>query len=157
MHIYVYKSGFTLVEILVVLALVVVVGKFALMISFDTYRDSSYHADRAYLIAALQHARALSVDNVCEGNDCESGVPHGVSIQSDEYVIFQGVSYAARDPSLDEVIGADPTIVRTGLIEVVFAPGSGDVSSPGYFTLTDASGHTSTVTIGNYGQIFWSD
>ena len=146
----------TMIEILVVLALVVIVGTLALMVSFDTYRDSSFHADRAQVLAALQHARALSVDDVCDGSGCTSGVPHGVSIQSHEYVVFQGASYAARDPSLDEVIDANPAIARAGLLEVVFDPETGDVSLPGTITLADTSGHTSIITIGEYGQLLWS-
>jgi len=152
-----HQTGFTLVEVLIVIVLVVIIAKFALTVSFDTYRASSYHADRAYLIAALQHARALSVNDVCEGAACTSGAPHGVSIQTDRYIVFQGSSYAARDPSFDEVIGVNPAIDRTGLDEVVFIPGSGDVSIPGDIALTDLSGRTSTVTIGSYGQISWSN
>lgn len=151
------NQGLTLIEIMVVLGLMAVVGSFALMVSFDAYRDSSYHADRAALIAALQHARAESIDDVCEGEACTGGTPHGVSIEPSRYVIFQGLSYASRDADADEIIDADPTISHSGLSEVVFAISSGDVAQTGDILLTDASGHTSTTTIGSEGQISWTN
>ena len=147
----------TLVEIIVVLALVVIIGKFTLMISFDTYRDTSYHTDRSYLIAALQHARAESVDDICEGDSCTDSAAHGVYIHDDQYVIFQGTSYAAHDPSFDEIVEANPRTIRSGLSEIVFAPGSGDATPSGDIVLADPSGRTSTTTIGAYGQIFWTN
>ncbi len=151
-----HKNGFTLIELLVVLVLVIVVGRFALIVSFDRYRRASYHVDRAYLIAALERARSLALNDVCEGGSCAGGVSHGVSIRPDSYVIFQGASYATRDPSFDEVVEANSTIVRSGLSEIVFAPESGDVSQSGAIVLVDSSGRTSTTTIGSYGQISWT-
>lgn len=150
-------GGFSLAEILVVLALVFVVGRFAIMISFDTYKGASYHVDRAYLIAALQHARAEAINDLCEGNACTNGTSHGVSIQTDRYVIFQGTSYVTRDPSYDESIEANPSILRSGLSEIVFAPESGDAMPTGDIVFTDQTGRSSKITIGSYGQIFWSN
>ena len=152
-----HTGGFTLVEILIVLALIVIIGKFALMISFDTYRGASYHTDRSYFVAVLEHARTLSIDDVCEGSACTGGMPHGVSIQNNRYVMFQGTKYSARDPSLDEITEANPSIIRSGLSEIVFAPGSGNVLQAGDIILTDPSGRTSTITIGAYGQILWTN
>jgi prepilin-type N-terminal cleavage/methylation domain-containing protein len=151
------SGGFTLTEILLVLALIVIVGRFALMISFNTYRGASFHTDRAYLISALQHARAQAENNVCAGSTCTSGASHGVSIETHRYVVFQGSSYATRNPAYDEPIEANPTIIRNGLSEIIFAPGSGDATPTGDIVLSDPSGRSSTITIGNYGQIFWNN
>ncbi len=147
----------TLIEIMVVLGLIAVVGSFALLVSFDTYRDSSYQADRATLIAALEHARAESIDDVCEGEVCTGGAAHGVSIEPGQYVIFQGTSYASRDADADEVLDADPTVSHSGLLVVVFATSSGNAVQSGAISLTDSSGATSAITIGTEGQISWSN
>ena len=146
-----------MIEVLVVLALALIVGGFALMVSFDAYRHASYHADRASLIAALEHARAESIDNVCDGAVCASSAAHGVSIQDDRYVIFQGPEYASRLVDADESIDANPAIAHSGLSEVVFATSSGDVMDTGTIVLADASGITSTISIGSEGQIIWSN
>ena len=150
-------GGMTLVEVVIVLALMVVVGNFALLISCSSYRGVSYHTDRANLVAALEHARAQAIDDVCDGSACSDGAPHGVSIQSDRYVIFQGSSYSTRDMSLDEVVEANSSITHSGTPEVTFSAGSGDVIAPGLIVLSDAYGRTSTTTIGEFGQISWTD
>jgi prepilin-type N-terminal cleavage/methylation domain-containing protein len=151
------QQGLTLLEILVVLGIFTIVGSFALVVSLDTFRDTSYHADREALIASLEHARAEAVDDICDGASCATGSPHGVSIQADRYVIFQGSSYVARDMGEDEIIDANPAITHSGLAEVVFATSSGDVVNPGDIVLIDTSGRISTTTIGSYGQISWSN
>ena len=151
------NRGMTLIEILVVLGLFTIIGSFALPVSLSMVRDSSYHADRASLIAALQHARAESVDDACAGSSCNAGAPHGVSIQPHTYVIFQGPHYASRDAVQDEVIDANPSVGHGGVSEIIFAPSSGDVAAPGEIVLTDASGHASTITVGSEGEIIWSN
>jgi Tfp pilus assembly protein FimT len=159
MHIRLHSSqrGLTLFEILIVLGLMTTLATLTLFISFGTYRDSSYHDDRAMLIAALQHARAESIDDVCIGTTCVTGMPHGVSIQEDRYVVFQGTSFVSRYTDADQVIEANPNINRTGLIEILFAPSSGNAQITGTITLSDMSGHVSTTTIGSQGQILWSN
>jgi prepilin-type N-terminal cleavage/methylation domain-containing protein len=157
MHVNSHTNGFTFIEVIIVLALVVVIGRYALLVSFDTYRDSSYHTDRSSLIGILQHARAESINSICEGNECTGGVPHGVSIQADRYVLFQGASYASRDSNVDSIFEVNPTISHSGLSEILFASVSGNVAHAGDVTLTDLTGHTSTITIGSEGQISWSN
>lgn len=157
MNICSHKGGFTFIEVMVVLALVVVIGKLALVVSFDTYHSSSYHIDRASLIGMLQHARAEAINNRCEGSGCAGGMPHGVSIQPNRYVLFQGVDYISRDRDADTIIEANPSISHSGMSEIVFATSSGNVQSAGHITISDVSGLVSTITIGNEGQIFWSN
>ena len=157
MYIHSYKSGFTLVEMLVVLALIVIVGNFALLVSFDTYRASSYESDRGSLISLLHHARAQAVDDVCAGSGCMHGAAHGVSIQADKYVLFQGSTYASRDVDEDSVVDTNPSVVHGGLSEVVFEPSSGNPLVTGDVVLMTANGHQSTITIGREGQIGWTN
>ena len=152
-----FKSGLTLLEILIVLGLMTIIGSLTVFVSLSTYRDSSFHTDRATLIAALQHARAESIDDVCRGPACIAGMSHGVSIQSGRFVIFQGGSYVSRYEGADQVIEANPTIMRTGLTEVIFATSSGNALVAGTITLTDTNDHSSTITIGSDGQIIWSN
>jgi len=150
------SAGFTLMEILVVMALLAAVGSFALFVSADSYRGETFRSDRAALIAALQHARAMAMHGVCAGDACTEGAPHGVAIEPDRYVLFQGSKYAARDSREDLVIPADPAVSHEGLSEVVFADASGDAQEAGDITLTDTAGHASVITIGLEGQIVWT-
>jgi len=146
----------TFIEVLVVLTLIAIVGRTALLVSFDSYRGSSFRSGRDNLIEALEHARAQAMNNVCLGASCAGASPHGVSIEGDHYVIFQGGSYAHRDAGVDEIIDASPTLSYQGPSEIVFATSSGEVSQLFSITLRDTSGHSSTITIGTEGQISWT-
>jgi len=146
-------GGFSLIEILIVMALVGLVGGFALFVSMETFRGSSFHADRDLLIAALQRARAESMNNTCLGS-CSDGLAHGVHIQSDKYVVFQGNTYNAADP-LNQSYESSPATTKTGATDILFAQLSG-ASAGGTITLTGSS-RTSVVTVGTEGQISWTN
>ena len=150
------KRGFTLVEIMIVMAFVAIVGSFTMLMSMDTYRSYNFHTERDLAIAALQHARALAMGNTCTGGTCTTGKAHGVSIQADKYVIFQGDTYATRDASEDSVIQANVAVAHSGLLEIVFTQLSGNSTTPGTITFSDAT-RSSSITIGAQGQIFWSN
>lgn len=158
------KAGFTLIEVVIVLGLVVLIAGTGLFIDFDNLRGRLFHSDKETLIAALQHARSQAVASICRGEDCEdflSGRPHGVKIFNDRFVLFQGDSYDDRDPGVDAEIEANGNIDKDCAAidcEVVFAVLSGDVANPGEIVLTDTtSSRSSTITVGVEGQIFWDD
>ena len=141
------------------MGLLVLVSACTLLAGMDWYRSFNAHSDSDLLVTALQHARAESMHNTCLGSRCVDGAPHGVAVRPSDhpnaYIIFQGPSYAARDASADVILEASPASAATGLAEVVFAPGSGDVSAPGDIVLAEA-GRTTTITVGSEGQISWT-
>ena len=99
-------NGFTLIEVVIVMALVVLVAGFGLFVSMESYRGYSFRTERDNLIGTLQEARSEAVNNMCFGASCTDGRAHGVHIGVNQYVLFQGESYASRDASADEVITA---------------------------------------------------
>ena len=151
-----HSAGFTLIEIIVVIGMLALVGSFGLLISMESYRGSTFRADRALLISLLQHARSDALNSVCRGacigNDAAA---HGVHIEGASYTVFQGATYAAGGP-LNQAFEASPAVTRSGLVDVVFAPLTGDSLTTGTITLT-GEGHTSDVIIGAEGQITWSN
>ena len=150
------KGGFTLFEIIVVMAFIAIVGTFTLLVSMDSFQSYNFHTERDILVAALQHARAQAVGNVCLGAGCTTGKAHGVSIQTDKFVIFQGTSYATRDAAMDAVLQANTTIIHSGISEVVFSELSGNSPTPGTLTIS-SQGKSSDITIGALGQIIWTN
>ena len=107
------QSGFTMLEILVVIGLVLMLSTVTLLVSFDTYRGSNFRNDRDLLLATLERARAQSINNLCVGSTCnvvQNSRPHGVAIrpngQPNSYVVFQGASYAT---ALRTIFLADST------------------------------------------------
>lgn len=157
-----FSRGMTLIEVLVVLALAAMIGGFALFMSMETYRGTSFRSDRDLLVSLLERARAQAVNNLCIGV-CTNGKPHGVAIRPSDhpnsYVGFQGNSYLTRDVAVDDIFDASPVVAATGLTEAVFASLAGTSTTLGGFsvTLTDAGGHSSAITVSALGQIIWTN
>ena len=157
-------NGFTLVEIVIVLALVAVVGSVSLFFGLDSFRAYAFHSDRDLLVATLEHARAEAIGNQCQANSesvCVDGRPHGVRIDADRIHLFQTVAampdYTHRDASVDAVFVSNEHTTFGGDSEVVFSQLSGDVATPAAITVTEAGGRISTITIGAEGQISWTN
>ena len=147
-------AGFTMIEVLVVMGLVAIVGSLALFLSMDSYRASSFRADRDLLITLLQHARAQAIHNVCASPSCTDGKPHGVHIQSDAYVLFEGSSYAPED-AMNAPFQHSPLTSVSGP-DIVFSALSGNPVATGTITLT-AARHTSVITVNPFGRICADD
>ena len=150
------RQGFTLIECLIVVAIMTTVAAGGLLLSMDSYRGYSFRNDRDSLISLLQHARAQAIGNVCLGDVCMAGADHGVAIKTDRYVLFQGSSYATRDVEQDIVVPSSPNSDKVGLEEVVFSALSGDPLQTGEISLMDVSVQGSIITIGDEGQITWT-
>lgn len=150
------QTGFTLIEIIVVVSLLAAIGGLVALTDFDAWRGYTFRDERDLLISVLQKARSESVNNVCLGSVCSDGQPHGVKILPGKYVIFQGQSYAGRNPAFDEEIEASNSIIPSGITEVVFGQLNGDVSGPGDIIIGDAI-RTATISINNEGRINWVD
>ena len=159
MRVFVSERGMTFLEVLVVMGIFVMVGSFALFVSFETFRGSNFRSDRNLFVAALQRARAQAVNNVCVNSSsytCVDGRPHGVKVLPDgSLIIFQGLSYGARDSGVDAQFNMN-IATTTGADEFVFSQLSG-TSSAATTTITDANGHTSTTSVSTAGQISWTN
>lgn len=155
--------GFTLLEILIVIALLAIVAGFGLIVSMDDYRGFNFRNERDVVAGVLQKARSQAVNNMCfphGGGDCSDGKPHGAYFGTDgQYVIFQGPSYASRDEDADEVIEVGAPVDVSGFSEVVFSRLSGDAATTGGTTLTvtDDRGRTSVFTVEPSGRIWWTN
>jgi len=141
------KRGFTLIEIVVVMGLFAVLAGFGLFLSFDFYRSYAFRAERDMVISILQKARSQALNNIRE-------TPHGVHLQNDSYILFQGSSYAVADHAFDQVVDAAPSISRIGLSEVVFTQLSGGANASGTIDITDGL-RTVSISINNAGRISW--
>ena len=153
-------KGFTLLEILVVMGLVLMVVAFGLIVSFDDYRGFTFRNERDIIVNVIQKARGQAINNMCFGAGCTDGKPHGVYFGvSGQYVIFQGADYASRDTAVDEVIEAkDKAAVLSGMTTVVFNRLRADAVTTGGTTLTVSQpSHTSVITIEPEGRIWWTN
>ena len=147
-------QGFTLIEVIIVLAIISTVSTIAVFSGLESYRQYLYHNDRDLLVTLLLHARAQSMGNICVGPTCVDGVSHGVAVVPSGYILFQGSTFALRDPSSDGFFERNPHSISSGVTEVVFTKVSGTTTG-GVLTLDDGA-RTSDVTISSEGQITWT-
>lgn len=149
------RGGFTLIETLMVMGVFLMVSGFGLYVSMESYRGSLYHSDRDLVVMLLERARAQAINNLCYGSDCEDGKSHGVHIQSDKYILFQGDAYDAGDP-LNASFDADNNTQHSFTGDIIFSQLSGTTSAPATITLS-GEGRTSEITVSPVGQITWTN
>jgi prepilin-type N-terminal cleavage/methylation domain-containing protein len=154
------KSGFTLVEVLVVMGMVALVASLGLFVSMDSYRSSNFRGERSALINDLYKARSQALNNVCLGT-CGGGAPHGVHFESGKYTIFQGESFLLRNPLFDEVTNTDNDISISGPTDIIFSQLAGNVTVTPTGTwnilLTDNGTNLSTISLNSEGQLKWTN
>lgn len=147
------EKGFTLVEFLVVFGIMAIIISFALVMSMETYRGSSFRGDRNTLVAVLERARALSIGNVCIGT-CTDGKAHGVHIQAGTYVLFHGNSYVSSDPN-NTIFDANTLVTHSAVMDIVFSQLA--ATTTGAQIVLKSGEHISTTTVSTEGQITWTN
>lgn len=153
------RAGFTLIEIIISVGLLAILGGLGLVMSMDSYRGHAFRNERDIIVSALQKARSQSISNMCQG-DCTGGQPHGVYLEDNQYVIFQGENYETRASQYDEVIIAQTgtTKIEGPLRSVVFSQLSGQVAPSGIITISDKTGqHSSDIYVNSEGLITWTN
>ncbi len=152
--------GFTLVEVLVVVAIFGAIASMALSTDMSGFRRYSFGDKRDALISALQKTRSEAMNGVCFGDTCAGGVDHSVHFENDKYTLFQGDTYNPTD-SENEVVTVNPAVTISDASDIVFAKNSGDASttSTGVWNVVirDTFGHISTTTVTSVGQISWTN
>lgn len=152
------NKGFTLVEILVALALLVIIFSFGLFISFDFYKSYAFGAEKSIIVSVLQKARSQSLNNINQAK-------HGVRFEKSpglKYIIFEGSSYDPNN-SNNITIGSSFGISITNPVlsfEVVFDQLSGNCitsnCSTSLLIITVSDGTKSyDITLNSEGRINW--
>ncbi|MEN9920787.1 MAG: hypothetical protein RL538_680 [Candidatus Parcubacteria bacterium] len=127
-----FRTGFTIVELLVSMAVIVIITGISVA-GFQNYaRYQRYDQEVATLRATIADAKVSA--RVSEG-----GVSHGVKFLSDRIVVFEGATYSAVDPTNEETVFSTITLTNTlsgGGSEVVFETRTGLPSVSGTVTAT---------------------
>ncbi len=116
--------GFTLIEMLIVIAMIFVVGAFAFPLTISFLEAQVLDETTSDVTSAFRRAQAQAVF----GKHANS---FGVKILSNQYLIFEGSSYILRIQSEDESFSIPSRLSVTGLSEVVFDKGTGVPSATG--------------------------
>lgn len=146
------QRGFTLIEIIIVMAILAVVFAMSAYITTGFYQSYSFNSERATLVSVLEKARSQSMANI-------NAHEHGVFITSSAFILFEGtapLTYTTRISSLDLPITTTPRISHSGLSTIIFKQLSGDVDSSmtGMITLQDET-HIASISLNTAGGIGW--
>ncbi|MBI2482078.1 MAG: GspH/FimT family pseudopilin [Candidatus Vogelbacteria bacterium] len=149
------SKGFTLIEIVLALGLIVFVAGFALTIDYQRYQKQSLKTEQQTIITLLQTARSQAINNIGQSS-------HGLVIyppdEPQNYVLFTGTDYSTSDPTKNQIIesGYNWDLASTSLSQVIFNQLSGDVNTAGEIILIDpVSNNTSTISVNHEGAINW--
>lgn len=126
-----------MVEVLIVVAIAAIVFLFSAPYSLNFYRTQLVEETRNNIVDALERARHNAA---LQKNDSQFGVY--INDTTDQFVVFQGASYATKVDLYDEVYDLLPDIVVTGETEIVFSKLTGNPDQTG----------TTTITMGNISR-----
>lgn len=141
------NSGFTLIEILLVIGLLSVVIATGAFADINFYNQEIRISEQAILISILQKARNESMNNIHNS-------PHGIHIQNNTYVLFYSMPYDENETS-NQTIQRNPNITITGLEEIIFEQLSGNTQNTGTIAMKDEVGVEKLIFISSNGLIDW--
>ncbi len=140
-----WSSGFTLVEIIVVIAIFSTLVTLGLFMSMDTLRGTTHRSERDIVVSMLEKARSRALANIYQ-------TPWGVCANASDYIIFRGTSCTAG-LSTNEIISASAANPAIFSAPIVFSQLSATTTG-GTVTIVQ-DGHTNTITINHEGAIDW--
>lgn len=142
------KRGFTLVEILVTLAILTTILAIGSFTNISLFKQEQILKEEMILVSTLQKARSRAMNNVDQSK-------HGVHIEngSKYYFIFKGNTYNPND-STNEKISREDKIIISGLTNVVFEQLSGNTNE-GNIKFINTENKEKNITISKNGLINW--
>jgi prepilin-type N-terminal cleavage/methylation domain-containing protein len=123
--------GFTLVELLVVLAILGVLAMMAIGIFGNLIPDSQLGVQADGVVSLLRTAQAKSIDGYADD-------VWGVHLTATEAIQFKGNDYLGRDTAYDEVLEFSEPLSVSGLTEIMFEARTGATLNTGTITLTSS-------------------
>ncbi len=138
--------GFTLIEVLLSVVLLSMIAGMSIPLSRIFLERNELDQTTATLAQTLRRAQFMSI-----AQDGDS--TWGVKVTSSSILLFKGSSYATRDQIFDESTSIAPSIIFSGLSEVVFQKGTGTPTATGTSTFTARSNEIRNVTINQKGMV----
>ena len=138
-------KGFTILEILLVIAIIATLLAFIFPLGLDFYKSQQLETQSQVLIQTLRRAqlKAISID---------LDSPFGVYLTEDSFTLFKGNSYLTRDSQYDEVFDLPEIINVSGLSEIIFSKFEGKPNVMGNIILSSNS-EDEIININEMGRI----
>ncbi len=112
-------------ELLLVIGILAIIFALGLPVAWDFYQQYQLDAETETLRSVLRQARNLAMINRNES-------VHGLYIDSSNFTVFQGSSYAARNVAEDRTFPRAGSVGISGSTEIVFVVLSGTTASSTY-------------------------
>ena len=112
------KKGFTLIEFMIVTALIIMFSGLTLPVGFNFYQESTLKDQARNLENSLRKAQAMAMTGRGESSA-------GVKIEEGQYRIFEGESYEKRREEADIIIPFPIALLASGADEIVFRKSTG--------------------------------
>lgn len=152
------KKGIGLIEVIVAIGLMGLIASIVGNTHMSEYIQYSFTDERSAFISNMQKARSRAMNTVCLGSGCSEGLPHGIHIEENYYVVFQGDMYTPDDPQNEKIDFHKETKV-VGPQDIIFSPLSGIASTTPLNEWTIVFVHGSlvaTTTLNTEGLITWT-
>jgi prepilin-type N-terminal cleavage/methylation domain-containing protein len=139
-------QGFTLVEVLLSVVLLSMIAGMSVPLTRIFLERNELDQTTMALAQTYRRAQFMSI-----AQDGDSA--WGVKVTPSGILLFKGASYATRDQLFDESTSIVPSIMLSGLSEVVFQKGTGIPTTTGTSTFTARSNEIRNVTINQKGMV----
>ncbi len=139
------QSGFTLIEVLLVVAIIGVIAAFSAPIYQSLSNNNELDVALNVMIQDLYRAQSYS-RNIADDK------PWGVAINGQTITLFRGSSYATRDSAFDDNYLVPDVIQLTGSSQVLYAKLTGLPQSTASISLVAPIG-TRVVTVNSKGLV----
>lgn len=139
------NKGFTLLEVLLSIAVVAVLAGFSLPI-FRTMLTKN-DLDVATVTVAQTLRRTQILSQAVDGD-----TSWGIKVQSGTITLFRGTSYGTRDSSFDETFDLPTSINPSGTTEIVYAKFTGLPQTTGSIIFSTAN-DTKTISVNEKGTV----
>ena len=123
-------KGFTFIEFILVIAILVILVTLTLPLGISFYKDQQLNATADEVLQILRRAYLEASSQ----SDHSFGVYVGTG-NSGQYILFRGDSYSSHD--YEEIFNVSRSIYFEGISEVVFSKLSGQPSVTGNIIITD--------------------
>lgn len=138
------SRGFTFIELMLGLSLLALIFALTAPFALQFYLDYRIVSEARTLESILRTARTAAMTN-------ENGAAHGLYVDADNFVLFEGDSYATRVSAQDQLFPRAVNVAVAGFSELTFEQLSGRTSST-TITLTEG-GRIQTLHINAEGRI----
>jgi type II secretory pathway pseudopilin PulG len=135
-------KGFTVIELLLVIAIVIVLGAVAAPFLSRFYLQTNLDTTSQILVSSIRKSQAYSMDG-------KGGAAWGICLNGSAIRIFQGT---CASPTTNEDYNVPSTVTVTGLPSITFSTGRGEPSATFSATISSQIG-SHTVQINSSGAL----